>query len=167
MTDNSIQPQIVTYKSEDYSITMASSWKVQKIDENRILFIGPSVGDLEVGFYVTAVPKEGNTYLDAAKRYMEKQMLEKEYTILEEKDISKEGFKAFMRRSSWYHTEKDMVLFVRDVFTESDTKVFVLSCSIPNSENLREIENVTSVMMTSFKLNNTNERVKNEKTASL
>ena len=50
----------------------------------------------------------------------------------------------------------DMMLFVREIFTESSDKIFVLSASIPNTPDLDELDRVTVQMMNSFTFENWN-----------
>jgi len=139
-----------TYHGEGYSLTLASNWYLDERELNRTFFYGPKVGDARVGFYVTVVDKNGKTYWDAAKRSKEDQKTEEQYTVLEEKDISQDQFKAFMRRSAWYAPTIDMMLFVREIFTESEDKVYIISASIPNGPDLEELDKVTVAMMNSF-----------------
>ncbi len=139
-----------TYQGNGYSLTLASNWHIDEREGNQTFFYGPNVGDARVGFYVTVVDKNGKTYKDAAKKFKEDQKTEEKYTVLEENDISKNNFKAFMRRSSWYSPTIDMMLFVREIFTESADKVFILSASVPNSPDLEELDGITVQMMNSF-----------------
>lgn len=153
MTTNkeTAEKKLFTYTHLDYSIKMDANWEVKKINENQTFFFGPKVGKARVGFYITSINKDGKDYLYAAERIKEDQSLEKDYKLIEESDLSKNGYKAFMRRSYWYNEEIDMSLFVRDVFTESTNKIFILSCSIPNSPELVGIDKTLVQMMNSFK----------------
>ncbi len=144
------RPRVITYRGKEYSICVASNWGIQKINENQTFFYGPKVGAVRIGFYITSVNKDGKSYLDAAERKKIMNQQEAEYTVLEEQDISQQDYKAFMRRSCWYNADIDMILFVREIFTESDDKVFILSCSIPNSPDLEELNRATVHMMNSF-----------------
>lgn len=139
----------IQYKRSGYVVSVLENWKVELLDEQRTAFIGPKVGDLHMGFYITVVPKNGKTYLDAAQRIKEQQELEPHYELLEEKNISNES-NAFMRRACWYHEESDMMLFVRDIFTEYKDQVYILSCSIPNTDDLPFLDAATAEMMGSF-----------------
>ena len=140
----------VQYNRSGYTVSVLENWNVKLIDEQRTAFIGPKVGKLRIGFYITVVPKNGKNYLDAAQKIKLQQALEPHYEVMEEKDISNET-NAFMRRSCWYNQEADMMLFVRDIFTEYNDNVYILSCSIPNNPDLAYIDTATIEMMGSFK----------------
>jgi len=146
---------IVKYKGRDFSVQVDSNWKVQQVDENRTFFYGPKVGKLRLGFYITSMPKKGKSYIDAAKMMKASQSTEESFEVLEEADISQDNFKAYMRRVSWYNADKDMTLFVRNLFTETDEQVIMLSSSIPNSPNLAELDKAIIGMMNSFKFSQT------------
>lgn len=148
-TTEKTELQTILYKRLGYTVSVLENWRVELIDEQRTAFIGPKVGELRMGFYITAVPKEGKTYLDAAQRSKAQQELEPNYELLEEKNISNES-NAFMRRACWYHEDSDMMLFVRDIFTEHKNQVYILSCSIPNNDDLSFLDAATAEMMGSF-----------------
>ena len=139
------------YEHTDYTIKIPANWYVDKIDGRQTFFYGPKVGEKRIGFYVTALEKEGKTYLDAAQKVKSDQETKRNYKVLEKKDISEADFKANMRRSCWYEEELDIVLFVREIFTESKDKVFILSSSIPNSPDLEELDRVVVGIMNSFR----------------
>ncbi len=141
--------KVIQYKRSGYTVSVPENWKVELIDEQRTAFIGPKVGKLQMGFYITLVPKEGKTYLDAAQRIKAKQELEPHYKLLEENNISNQS-KALMRRACWYHEGTDMMLFVREIFTEHQDQVYILSCSIPNNDDLSFLDAATVEMMGSF-----------------
>jgi len=143
-------PQIIKYKGKGFNVEVASNWKVQQADENRTFFYGPKVGKLRVGFYITSMPKKDKSYMEAAQIMKTSQSTEKNYTVLEEADISQDNFKAFMRRASWYNADKDMTLFIRNIFTETDEQVFMISSSIPNSPALAELDEALISMMNTF-----------------
>jgi len=130
-------------------MTTLENWKVELIDMQRTAFIGPKVGELQMGFYITVVSKEGKTYLDAAQRIKEQQQLEPYYELLEETDISNTS-NALMRRACWYHEAADMMLFVREIFTEYNDQIYILSCSIPNDADLSFLDKATLEMMGTF-----------------
>jgi len=139
MTSNQItkkEIKIVRYYGKGYTIQVASNWKVQQLQENQT--------------DVTILPKKGRTYMDAARISKASLSKEQEYTLLEEKDISQENFKASMHKSSWYNADKDMMVFVREIFTETETEVFILSSTIPNSPDIAELDNTIAAMMNSF-----------------
>ena len=143
--------KMIQYKRSGYVVSVLENWKVELLDEERTAFIGPKVGALQMGFYITVVPKMGKTYLDAAQRIKAQQELEPHYELLEEKNISNES-NALMRRACWYHEDSDMMLFVRDIFTEYKDHVYLLSCSIPNNDDLSFLDAATFEMMGSFTL---------------
>ncbi len=154
MTEDKIKkekPKVIIYRCKEYSIYIGSNWDIQNINKNQTFFYGPKVGATRIGFYITSVNKDGKTYLDAANRRKVMHQQETDYAILEEQDISKQGYQAFMRLSCWYDANSDMTLFVREIFTESDQKVVILSCSIPNSPDLEELNKTTVQMMNSFR----------------
>jgi len=97
--------KILSYQGKGYTIRVASNWTVQQLQENQTVFLGPKVGALSIGFYVTTLPKKDKNYIDAARISKASQSKEKDYTLLEEKDISQENFKGFIRRSSWFNAD--------------------------------------------------------------
>jgi len=154
MTTNQIterELKIITHHGKGYTVQVAANWKIQQVEENQTVFLGPKVGSLRIGFYVTALPKKGKNYLDAARISKASQSKENHYTVLEEKDITQQNVKALLRRSSWYNADKDMTLFVREIFTESDKEVFILSSTIPNSSDIAELDSAIVAMMNSFR----------------
>lgn len=147
-----MEEKVINYTNSEYSIQINSSWEGKKINENQTIFFGPKVGDTRIGFYITTVNKDGKNYLNAAEKTKKDQSIEKEHTVIEELDISKEDYKAFMRRSCWYNEQIGMNLFIRDVFVQSKDKIFILSGSIPNSTDLEDIDKSLVQMMNSFTL---------------
>lgn len=156
MTDQITKKEIkiVNYQGKGYTLRIASNWTVKKLQENQTAFLGPKIGALSIGFYVTVLLKKGKNYIDAARISKASQSKQTDYILLEEKDISQENFKGFIRRSSWFNADKDMMVFVREIFTETDTEVFILSSIIPNSSDLAELDNTIVAMMNSFRFTN-------------
>ncbi|MGB5436665.1 MAG: hypothetical protein WBM98_12305 [Maribacter sp.] len=146
-------PLARVYKHKDYTIEVAANWYIDEIDGKQTFFYGPKVGEKRIGFYVTAVEKQGKSYKDAARKMKSEQEKNKEYKVLEQANISDAGFKALMRRSCWYEEDMDMMLFIREIFTESENKVFILSSSIPNSPDLEELDSAIIHVMNSFRFN--------------
>ena len=145
------RPVGLRYNGKGYSIHVASNWLVKEIDESQTFFYGPKVGKLRMGFYVTRIDKKEMTYLDIADKSKKKRQKEPNYTVHHEEDISKDNFHAFARRCSWYEPQTDMVLLVREVFTQNDDTIFVLSSSIPNSSELVVLNEAMTHMMNTFR----------------
>ncbi len=139
------------YVGNGYQINIPENWKVKELDNAQTAFIGPKIGNSHIGFYITQIKKGDKSYLDAAKKTKEQQSGQEGYKVLLEKDISRSGFEAFMRRSYWYAKDIDMVLFVREVFTETKGTVFVLSSSIPNNPHIKELDALLVSIMNSFR----------------
>jgi len=140
------------YKGDGYTLSIPENWdEAKKINVKRTMFLGPKVGNSHMAFYVTKIPKEGKSYKDAADKMKEQQAGNQKYSVKEEGDISQPGFKAYQRSSSWYAEDVDMMLITREIFTETDDAVFILSCSIPNTPHLAELDELGTVIMGSFK----------------
>ncbi len=140
------------YDGEGYSVSIPENWgEANKISAEQTMFLGPKVGNSHMAFYVTKIAKEGKTYKDAADKTKEQQANNPKYEVIEESDISQAGFKAYQRRSSWYAQDVDMMLITREIFTESEDAVFVLSCSIPNTPHLAELDKIGADIMETFK----------------
>jgi len=138
------------FEGKGYTIDLPKGWTPKDISENQTLLTGPKIGDAKVGFYITKLLKEDKSYLIAAEKTKKQQSTYQNYTILEEKDISQTGFKAYMRRTHWFEKDIDMELFVREIFTESETHIFILSASIPNTPGLKVLDKAVVAMMNSF-----------------
>lgn len=142
---------IKTFEGKGYSVDVPENWKMTKVSENQVLFTGPKVGNASVGFYISRLPKGDKNYLIAAQKSQEQQSLNQYYNTLEEKDISQPGFDALMRRTSWFAEDINMELFIREIFTQSDQYVFILSGSIPNTPHLKELDEALVSILNSFR----------------
>ncbi|MGB5436666.1 MAG: hypothetical protein WBM98_12310 [Maribacter sp.] len=140
-----------TYKGSGFTIVIPENWKVKRLDDTRTMFVGPKIGNSHFAFFVTRIGREGKNYLDAAKATKGQQANYTNYTILEGKDISQEGFSAYSRRSSWFAEDIDMVLFVREIFTQSSSHVFILSASIPNTPHMTDLDKLAVSILNSFR----------------
>jgi len=139
-----------TFNGKGYSIDIPGAWVSKSVSDNQVLFTGPQVGNAHVGFYITHLVKGDKSYLIAAEKTKIQQSTNENYSVLEEKDISQSGFKAYMRRAHWFEKDIDMELFVREIFTESTDYVYILSASIPNTPELKTLDKVIVNMMNSF-----------------
>lgn len=155
-----VENEWLIYKGNGYAIDIPANWTTKKISENQILFTGPKVGNANVGFYITKLPKEDKSYLVAANKTKQQQSTYDNYRIIEEKDISQPGFKAFMRRAHWFKKDINMELFVREIFTETDANVFILSASIPNTPKLQQLDKAIISMMSSFRFASTSRKTR-------
>lgn len=142
---------IKTFEGKGYSVDVPENWKMMEVGENQVLFTGPKVGHASVGFYISRLPKGDKNYLIAAQKSMERQSQNLHYNTLEEKDISQPGFEALMRRAQWFVEDINMELFVREIFTQSDQYVFILSGSIPNTPHLKELDSALVSIFSSFR----------------
>jgi len=142
---------IKTFTGKGYSVDVPENWKMTKVSESQILFTGPKVGNASVGFYISRLLKGDKNYLIAAQKSYEQQSLNHHYNTLEEKDISQPGFDALMRRAQWFAQDINMELFVREIFTQSDQYVFILSGSIPNTPYLKELDAALVSILNSFR----------------
>jgi len=145
------KPVAVLHKGKGYTIHVASNWLVKEADENQTFFYGPKVGKLRLGFHVKAIAKKGKTYQEIAEERKVEHQEEKNYTVLKEQDISQDNYHAFMRRSCWYAEEAEMVLFIREVFTETEDTIFILSSSIPNGQDIALLDKAVTHMMNTFR----------------
>ncbi len=143
------------YIGNGYQINIPVNWKIKKLHTAQTAFIGPKIGNSYLSFYITQVQKDNKSYLNAAKKTKKQQAKQEGYKVLLEKDISRSGFKAFMRRSYWYAKDIDMILFVREIFTETEASVFILSSSIPNNPNIKELDALLVSVMNSFRFDAT------------
>jgi len=152
-TDSSKQIIVGTqvFTGKGYTINLPENWVMNEISEDQILFTGPKVGNATVGFYISRLPKGDKNYSIAAQKSLERQSKNQNYGTLEEKDISQPGFNAFMRRAHWFAEDIDMELFVREIYTQSDSHVFILSGSIPNTPDLKELDAVIISILNSFR----------------
>ncbi len=75
-----------------------------------------------------------------------------DYTVLEEKDLSRENYAAFHRAFRWFNPQINMLIFQRQVFILSDKQLYVLLSSQPNHDRLRELDELFVEMINSFRL---------------
>jgi len=139
-----IRPKIIQYENEHFTIRMPENWIVSRVSGDQLLFIGPKVGQANLGIYVTRVAKKNNSLKKVVANAKTKQSKLPHYKLISEKDLSKDSFSAFMRRSTWYQKKIDTMLFVREIFMTARKKdIIVMSCSIPNSPMLTRLNNST------------------------
>jgi len=151
LSSEKMEQEVKIFNGKGYAIDLPEGWISKEISENQVLFTGPKIGHANVGFYITQLPKEDKNYSIAAQKTKEQQADYENYTIMEEKDISQPGFKAYMRRAHWFEKDINMELFVREIFTESETNVFILSASIPNTPDIDVLDKAVLSMMNSFR----------------
>jgi|GEM_PF-3192668 len=148
--------EYILFQAKDFSIQKPTDWLVQKKDEHHIAFIGPKVGPLHAGFFITVLENHEGGYLAAAKEAGALQVKQAKYHIIEEQDVSKEKFDAVMRYATWYNRTQDLMMYAREIYTERNGKVYVLSSSVPNTPHLQMFDNVFIYMFNSFKYNRLN-----------
>lgn len=145
--------EYILFQAKDYSIQKPVDWLVQKKDEQHIAFIGPKVGPLHAGFFITILENHDGGYIAAAKEAEALQSQQTKYQLIEERDISKEKFDAMMRYATWYNRTQNLMMYSREIYTERNGKVYILSSSVPNTPHLQTFDNIFIYMFNSFKHN--------------
>jgi len=153
MTDKTIaRPRIINFENASFRILLPENWSASKVSDNQILFTGPKVGESNLAIYISRVLKKNNSIKKIAAKAKRAQQKNKEYQLISEKDLSTDKFEAFMRRSTWYQEKSDMILFVREIFTTAPEKdIIVVSCCIPNSPQLKELDMACIEVMNTFR----------------
>lgn len=145
--------EYILFRAKYYSIRKPTDWLVQKKDEHRTAFIGPKVGPFHVGFFITILENYEGDYISAAKEARTLQAQQAKHHIIEEQDVSKGKFDAMMRYSTWYNRAENIMMYTREIYTERNKKIYVLSSSVPNSPDLQAFDNIFIEMLNSFKYN--------------
>jgi len=145
-------PEIVTYEGDTFSMSLPENWLVTRVDNDQLLFVGPKVGNANVGIYVTRIAGETATLRDIAAGARDAQSVKPHYRLMSDNDISTGGFEGRMRWSSWYQDEIDMMLSVREIFCDAPGHdIMVLTCCIPNNPMLNELDLASLDVMNSFR----------------
>lgn len=151
LNSEKIEQEIKRFLGKGYEIDLPKGWTSKNINENQVLFTGPKIGNANAALYITSVTKGDKGYLLAAEKTKKQQSVYENYIVVEEKDISQPNFKAYMRRAHWFEKDINMELFVREIFTESDKYVFIISASIPNTPNINILDKAMVAIMNSFR----------------
>ncbi|WP_010182927.1 hypothetical protein [Aquimarina agarilytica] len=134
-----------------YSIMIPNNWVAKQLDSNQVFIKGAKVNNVYSAIYITKWPKNGKNYIDAANRMKIQQSKNIDYTLLSEKDISKLNLNALLRRSSWYSSNINMKLFIREIYTQNDTDIFIISASIPMVPDLETLDEHMVSILSTFK----------------
>jgi len=147
------QTKYVLFYGKNYSIKKPTDWLIQQKDETYTIFTGPKVGPLKVGFYIRILENHEGDYLHAAEQLRALQAKQAKHHIIEERDMSQKNFDALMRYSTWYNHTENIMMYVREIFTERNGKIYILSSSVPNTPHLQMFDNIFIYMFNSFKYN--------------
>lgn len=149
--DEKAPAKFVTHHDASYTIEVPAAWKVEKMGASQVRFVGPKAGNAHASFLITKSSNQDKSYLVAAAKAKEEQSTKKSHAILVEKDLSKGKVKGSMRWSRWVDEDLDVVVFVRDVFTESEDEVFILTATFPHTMEYAKINPVMVAMVDSFR----------------
>lgn len=140
------------FETLEYSIVIPKEWHLHTNNLNEQLFIGPNIGSIPIGFKVLNFNKSRNDLFDVMENAKKIQEKNPNYQLIREKTLRKGMQNAFLKLSTWFVEKKDMQVFVREYFFETEIKIFALSVTIPNCEIVKEIDQSSLKIFNSFRL---------------
>ncbi len=147
-----IAPTFGLFESPEYSIVLPKEWQLHTHTLHEQLFMGPMIGSIPLGFKILNFNKSKNDLFDVMENAKKIQEKNPNYQLIREKTLSAGKHKSFIKLSTWYIEKKDMQVFVREYFFESDKKIFALSLTIPNCKIVKEIDQASIKIFNSFRL---------------
>lgn len=144
--------KLCKYETDDFILTIPDNWLIKKLKENQRGFIGPKIGKANMVFVVTKLNKKDSSLKKILAETKKSQAKNKDYQLVNEKDISGNNSKAVMRRSTWFHEKINNQLLVREIYTETKDCIYALSLTIPNNPKFLMCDDLGKKIMQSFKI---------------
>lgn len=144
--------QFVEVKTDTCSFSMPSGWEVKRPELNKTVLLGPNVGPLKAGFIIVELKDRGDEFVKIIAEARRQQLQLPMFEVINETDLSKQGFEAWRVRTRWYDENADLMIDGQNIFSRYGNDVFVLTSSIPNTPAKAELDQVFTQIIESFRL---------------
>ncbi len=141
-----------TYNFLGFNIAIPENWEPQKISPNKVLFKGPDIEKSFVSFVTSCTDKKDSNYQKMCLLRKKGQSQNKDYSLLSEKEITRPNFNGYLVETSFFSTYFNTELFVRDIYTENENLINILTTYIPFSHREdSNLEQTLSHILASFR----------------
>ncbi|MBP8002159.1 MAG: DcrB-related protein [Chloroflexi bacterium] len=138
-----------------FTMLVPTDWYIASTPQYQAAFVAPEAGAVKSNVVVSInKAAEGVTIgaLSAAAKAKQSQEYP-QYQVIDEKDLSKEGYQALERRYQWFNAEHKAIILQRQIIMMVDQVVYTLTTTQKyDGQGDKETDQIFTQMLNTFRI---------------
>lgn len=138
-----------------FTMLVPTHWYVASTPQHQAAFVAPEAGEVKSNLVVSinkAATGVTVKELSAAAKARQSQEYP-QYQVIDEKDLSKEGYQAVERRYQWFNAEHKAIILQRQIIMMLDQVVYTLTTTQKyDGAGDKETDQIFTQMLNTFRI---------------